>query len=161
MPQVKPIPEGSHTLTPHITVKNADKAIDFYQKALGAKVIHVMRGPGGKVMHASLRIGDSTLMLNDESPEFGAYAPDRAVGFAIHAYVENVDDVFQKAINAGATQAMPLMDQFWGDRYGQVIDPFGFRWSLATHIKDMSPEEMEAAGKTAMEQMAGKMQKTA
>jgi PhnB protein len=161
MAQVKAVPEGTHTLTPHITVKNADKAIEFYQKALGAQVILIMRGPNGRVMHAGLRIGDSMLMLNDEAPEFGAHAPDRVVGFTIHAYVENVDDVFKRALDAGATQAMPLADQFWGDRYGQVIDPFGFRWALATHIKDMTPEQMEAAGKTAMAEMASHMQKTA
>jgi PhnB protein len=159
MATVKAIPEGSHTLTPHITVKNADKAIEFYQNALGAETLHVMRMPDGKVMHASLRIGDSILMLNDACPEFGVTAPDKAVGFVIHAYVDNVDDVFKKAITAGATEFMPVTDQFWGDRYGQVVDPFGFRWSLATHVKDMSPEEVQAAGKAAMEQM--KMQKTA
>jgi uncharacterized glyoxalase superfamily protein PhnB len=161
MAQVKAIPEGSHTLTPHITVKNADKAIEFYQKTLGAQVKHIMRTPDGKVLHASLRIGDSDLMLNDEVPGMGIFAPDRAVGFVLHAYVENVDDVFRKIVSAGATETMPLMDQFWGDRYGQVVDPFGFRWSLATHIKDLSPAEIEAAGKKAMAEMADKMQKTA
>jgi PhnB protein len=155
--QVKAVPDGFHTLTPHLTVKNADKALDFYQKALGAKVLHVSRMPDGKVMHATIQIGDSMLMLNDEFPEHGSFAPEQAVGFALHVYVDNVDDLFKQALAAGATQKMPLMDQFWGDRYGQVQDPFGFRWSLGQHIKDMSPEQMDAAGKEAMKQMAQKM----
>jgi len=155
--QVKAIPEGSHTLTPHITVKNADKAIEFYEKALGAQTLHVMRTPDGKVMHAAVRIGDSILMLNDECPEMGVLAPQQTQGFTIHVYIENVDDVFKKALAAGATEKMPLMDQFWGDRYGQILDPFGFRWSLATHIKDMTPEEMKAAGEEAMRKMAEQM----
>lgn len=154
--QVKPIPDGFHTLTPHLTVKNADKALEFYQKALGGQVLHVMRMPDGKVMHAAIKIGDSILMLNDEFPSMGSHAPDQAMGFAIHVYVDNVDNVFKQAVAAGATETMPLADQFWGDRYGQVRDPFGFRWSLATHIKDMSPEEMKAAQDDMMKQMPQK-----
>jgi PhnB protein len=156
MANVKAVPDGFHTLTPHLTVKNADKALDFYQKALGAQVLHVSRMPDGKVMHATIRIGDSMLMLNDEFPG-GALAPDRPAGFALHVYVDNVDDLFKKALAAGATQKMPLMDQFWGDRYGQVQDPFGFLWSLGQHIKDVAPEELEAAGAEAMKQMAQHM----
>jgi uncharacterized glyoxalase superfamily protein PhnB len=157
MPQVDPIPTGFNTLTPHITVKKGDAAIDFYKKALGAEVLHIMRTPDGKVGHAALRIGDSVLMLNEECPEWGVIAPDRAVGFTIHVYVEDVDNVFQQAVKAGATETMPVMDQFWGDRYGKVLDPFGFSWSLATHIKDMTPEEMDAAQTEAMKAMAEKM----
>jgi PhnB protein len=157
MAQVKAVPDGFHTLTPHLTVKNADQALDFYQKALGAQVLHVSRMSDGKVMHATIRIGDSMLMLNDEFPGMLSVAPDRGAGFALHVYVDNVDDLFKKALAAGATQKMPLMDQFWGDRYGQVQDPFGFVWSLGQHIKDVSPEELEAAGKEAMKQMAQHM----
>ena len=141
----------------HLTVSNADKAMEFYTKALGGEVLHISRMADGKVMHASVRVGDSILMLNDACPEFGANAPEKPVGFALHVYVDNVDKVFANALAAGATQTMPLMDQFWGDRYGQVVDPFGFRWSLATHIKDMSPEETEAAGKKAMDEMMAQM----
>ena len=157
MANVKAVPDGFHTLTPHLTVKNADKALDFYQKALGAQVLHVSRMPDGKVMHATIRIGDSMLMLNDEFPGMGSVSPDRGAGFALHVYVDNVDDLFKKALASGATQKMPLMDQFWGDLYGQVLDPFGFLWSLGQHIKDVSPEELEAAGAEAMKQMAQHM----
>ena len=153
MPQVNPIPAGYNTLTPHITVKKGDAAIDFYKKALGAEVLNIMRMPDGKVGHASLRIGNSVLMLNEECPEYGVIAPDRAVGFTIHVYLDDVDHAFQEALSAGATQTMPVMDQFWGDRYGQFVDPSGFRWSLATHTKDMTVEEMEAAQKEAFASM--------
>jgi PhnB protein len=147
MASVKPIPEGFHTLTPHITVRDAKAAIDFYQKALNAQVLHVSYTPDGKVLHASLKIGDSMLMLNDEFPEWGgALAPRGEVpGFAIHIYVDDVDKLFAQAVTAGGVVKMPLMDQFWGDRYGHVLDPFGFKWSLATHVRDVSPEEMERA----------------
>jgi PhnB protein len=147
MASVKPIPEGFHTLTPHLTVRDAKAAIDFYQKALSAQVLQVSHTPNGKVMHASLRIGDSVLMLNDEFPEWGgALAPrGETPGFAIHIYVDNVDKLFAQAVAAGAVVKMPLMDQFWGDRYGHILDPFGFRWSLGTHVRDVSPEEMERA----------------
>ena len=147
MASVRPIPEGFHTLTPHITVRDAKAAIDFYQKALGAQALHVSHTPDGKVLHASLKIGDSILMLNDEFPEWGgALAPRGEVpGFAIHIYVDNVDKLFAQAVSAGAVVKMPLMDQFWGDRYGHILDPFGFKWALGQHVRDVSPEEMERA----------------
>lgn len=156
MASVKPIPEGFHTLTPHITVRDAKAAIDFYQKALNAQVLHVSHTPSGKVLHASLQIGDSILMLNDEFPEWGgALAPrGEAPGFAIHVYVEDVNKLFPQAVAAGAVIKMPLMDQFWGDRYGHIVDPFGFKWALATHVRDVTPEEMERA----QEEMAQHMQ---
>lgn len=157
MAQVKAVPDGYHTLTPHLTVLNADKAMEFYTKGLGAEVLHVHRMPDGKVMHAAIKIGDSIIMLNDFCPQFGGKAPEKSDNLTLHVYVDDVDKVYQSALEAGATQAMPLMDQFWGDRYGQVIDPLGFRWSLATHIKDMSPEELEAAGKKAMQEMSAQM----
>ncbi len=147
MPEVKAVPPGFHTLTPHLTVRDADKALEFYKNALGAEVLHVARMPNGKVMHAALQIGDSMLMLNDEAPEFGALSPlsTGGTGVTIHIYTDNVDAAFNRAVSAGAEVKMPLMDQFWGDRYGIVADPFGHKWSLAAHVKDMSPEEMQRA----------------
>jgi PhnB protein len=156
--KVKPIPEGFHTLTPHITVRDAAGAIEFYKKALNAQVLHVSHTPNGKVMHASLKIGDSIVMLNDEFPEWGgALAPrGEATGFAINVYVEDVDRLFAQAVGAGAVVKMPLMDQFWGDRYGHVLDPYGFRWALATHVRDVSPQELEKAQADMMKQMQQK-----
>ena len=155
MPEVQPIPPGFHTLTPHLTVRDADKALDFYKNALGAEVLNVARTPDGRVMHAMLRIGDSPLMLNDEFPEMGGLSPlsTGGSGVTIHIYTENVDQAFDRAVSAGAKVRMPLMDQFWGDRYGILTDPFGHSWSLATHIKDMSPEEMQQAQEEAMAKM--------
>jgi PhnB protein len=160
---VKPVPEGFHTITPHLTLRDAKKAIEFYKKAFGAIEQGVMTTPDGKVMHAQLRIGDSPIMLNDESPEWGNLSPlsTSGAGFTIHLYVEKVDDVFNQAVKAGASASMPVMDMFWGDRYGQLKDPYGYTWSVATHIADLSPQEMEKAGKEAMAAMAQKQKKTA
>ena len=143
--QVKAVPPGFHTLTPHLTARNAEQALEFYKNAFGAEVLHVAHMPDGKVMHASLRIGDSMLMLNDEFPDHGALSPLSTGGSAvtIHIYTDNVDAAFNRAVSAGAQVKMPLADQFWGDRYGVVADPFGHKWSLGAHIKDMSPEEMQ------------------
>jgi len=153
--RVKAVPPGFHSLTPHLTVRDADKALEFYKNALGAEILNVARMPDGKVLHASLRIGDSMLMLNDEFPEMGGLSPlsTGGAGVTIHIYTENVDQVFNRAVSAGAKVKMPLMDQFWGDRYGLVTDPFGHSWSLATHIKDMSPEEMQQAQEKTMAKM--------
>ena len=153
--QVKAVPAGFHTLTPHLTVRDADKALEFYKNGLGAEVLHVARMPNGKVMHAGLRIGDSMLMLNEESPEYGALSPlsTGGTGVTIHIYTEDVDAAFNRAVSAGAQVKMPLMDQFWGDRYGMVADPFGHTWSIATHTKDMSPEDMQRAQDEAMAKM--------
>jgi uncharacterized glyoxalase superfamily protein PhnB len=160
--KVRPIPEGFHTLTPHLVVKGADQAIDFYQKALGAQLLGKHAGPGGKIIHALLQIGDSKLMLADEFPEFGSFGPQNGgSATSVHIYVENVDDAWKRAVDAGAKVKMPLMDQFWGDRYGQITDPFGHSWSLGTHVKDMSPAEMERAQEEAFGKAAEKMQKTA
>jgi PhnB protein len=152
---VKAVPTGFHTLTPHLTVRNADKALEFYKNALSAEVLNVARMPDGKIMHAALRIGDSMLMLNEEMPEYGGLSPLslNGTGVTIHIYTENVDDAFNRAVSAGAQVKMPLMNQFWGDRYGMVQDPFGHKWSLATHVKDMSPEEMQRAQDEAMANM--------
>jgi uncharacterized glyoxalase superfamily protein PhnB len=155
---VKPIPDGYHSITAHLTVRDAKGALEFYKKALGAQVLNVATMPDGKVMHAAMKIGDSIVMLNDEFPEMGGSPAPRgeASGITLHVYVDNVDNLFKQATGAGATVKMPLMDQFWGDRYGIVMDPYGFKWSMATHIKDLSPEEMKRAMDDAMKQMPQK-----
>lgn len=159
MSSVKPVPEGYHTITPHLIVKNAKTAIDFYQKAFGAQLVgDIAYDPSGRVMHAALKIGDSIFMLNDEFPEAGVHAPpSQGSGVAIHLYLDNVDDTFAQATQAGAQVNMPVMDMFWGDRYGVLNDPYGHRWSLATHTKDMTADEM----KEAMQQAMRAMKKTA
>ena len=156
MSKVNAVPEAFHTLTPHLTVRNAKEALEFYKKAFGAEIGQVAYMPDGKVMHASLKIGDSQLMLNDEMPEFGALSPLSMGGnspVTIHIYAENVDEAFNRAVAAGAKVQMPLMDQFWGDRYGLVTDPYGHKWSLAAHVRDLSPEEIEQGMKEAMAKM--------
>ncbi|MDB5959206.1 MAG: putative enzyme related to lactoylglutathione lyase [Massilia sp.] len=154
---VQAIPAGMHSLTPHLICTGAAEAIAFYQKAFDAVELGRMPGPGGKLMHAMLRIGDSPLMLVDEFPEWGSKSPATLGGTPVtmHLYVADADAAFQQAVDAGATVRMPLADMFWGDRYGVVIDPFGHQWSIATHIKDMSPEQMAAAGKAAMSSLEG------
>jgi uncharacterized glyoxalase superfamily protein PhnB len=149
------VPKGFHTLTPHLIVRNAAQALEFYKKALGAEVLNVAHMPDGKIMHASLRIGDSMLMLNDEMPEYGALSPLSRDGTSvtIHVYTENPDSLFDSAVSAGAKVKMPMMDMFWGDRYGVVIDPYGHSWSIAARVKDMSPEEMQRAQDEAMAKM--------
>jgi PhnB protein len=153
--KVQAVPAGFHTLTPHLTVRNADKALEFYKNALGAEVLGAARMPDGRIMHAALRVGDSMLMLNEEMPEYGGLSPQslNGTGVTIHVYTDNVDEAFNRAVSAGAQVKMPLMDQFWGDRYGLVQDPFGHKWSLATHVKDLSPEEMQRAQDEAMAKM--------
>jgi uncharacterized glyoxalase superfamily protein PhnB len=143
--KVIPIPPGFHTLTPHLTVRNASEALEFYKNAFGAEVLHVANMPDGRVMHASVRMGDSILMLNDEMPEHGALSPlsSGGSGVTLHIYTQNVDDAFARAVAAGATVKMPVADQFWGDRYGVVADPYGFQWSLATRVKELSPDEVQ------------------
>jgi len=149
---VKAIPEGMHTITPHLICAGAADAIAFYKKAFGAIEQTRMPGPGGTVMHASLRIGDSTLMLADEFPQSGGYGPLALKGtpVVIHLYVPNADEFFAQAVAAGATVRMPLADMFWGDRYGQVQDPFGHMWSIATHQHDYTPEQMQEGMKKMM-----------
>jgi uncharacterized glyoxalase superfamily protein PhnB len=144
---VKPIPEGMHSITPHLVCAGAAEAIDFYVKAFNAVEMVRLPGPGGKLMHASLKVGDSTLMLVDEMPDCGAVGPKALKGspVTIHLYVEDVDATFAQAVAAGAKVTMPVADMFWGDRYGQVEDPFGHRWSVATHTRDVTPAEMQEA----------------
>ena len=144
---VKPIPDGMHSLTPHLICADAAGAIDFYRRAFGAVETMRLPAPGGKLMHAAVRIGDSTLMLVDEMPEWGALGPKALKGspVTIHLSVENVDAVVAQAVAAGAKVTMPVADMFWGDRYGQLEDPYGHRWSVATHIRDLSPDEIQQA----------------
>lgn len=150
--QENAVPHGFNTLTPHIVVRGAANAIEFYKNAFGAEEIARMPGPDGKLMHAEMRIGNSMLMLADEFPEYGAKGPETVGGspVTLSLYVEDADATFNRAVEAGATVRMPLADQFWGDRYGQVVDPFGHIWAVAAHIKDLTPEEMQAAAAEAM-----------
>jgi uncharacterized glyoxalase superfamily protein PhnB len=152
---VKAIPEGYHTLTPSLTVRGAERAIEFYRQAFGAVEKSVMKGPDGKVMHAELRIGDSLFALADEIPQFGSLSPQSigGTGTGLHIYVEDVDSAFDRAIKAGATVEMPVSQMFWGDRFGKLVDPFGHKWSIATHTRDISAEEREAAQSEFMKQM--------
>jgi len=151
MAKAGPIPKGFHTITPHLVVAGAAAAIDFYKKAFGAEEVTRMPGPGGRLMHAEIRIGNSQLMLADEMPEFGNKSPKSLGGtpVTVHLYVDNVDAVYDRAVKAGAKATMPLMDAFWGDRYGQIEDPFGHKWGLATHVEDLTPEETMARAKKA------------
>jgi uncharacterized glyoxalase superfamily protein PhnB len=151
MANVKPIPDGFHTLTPHLVVKDASKAIDFYKKAFSAEELGRHQGPDGKIMHAALKIGDSMLMLNDEFPDMNCRGPLAVGGTSVtlHMYVPNVDQAFDRAVKAGAKVTMPLADQFWGDRYGIVSDPFGHQWSIATHKQDLSQDELANAARKA------------
>jgi len=154
---VKAVPEGYHTITPHLVIKGAEKAIEFYKNAFGAQVRGVHHTPDGKVMHAELKIGDSNLMLADEFPGMGDAASPQTLGgttTTLSIYTDNVDELFDRAVKAGATATMPLANQFWGDRYGHVKDPFGHSWALGQHIEDVAPEEMERRGRELFAQMS-------
>ncbi len=147
MSKVKAIPDGMHSLTPHLVCRDAAAAIDFYGRAFGAIELFRLPGPNGKLIHACVRIGDSQLFLFDEMPEHGALGPQTLQGtpVTIHLQVQDADAAFARAVQAGATVAMPLADMFWGDRYGQLTDPFGHRWSIASHLREVSRDEMVAA----------------
>ena len=150
------VPDGYHTLTPGLVVKDGASAIEFYKKAFGAEELFRMPGPGGKgILHAELRIGNSPFFLNDEFPEIGCLSPETLKGTtqSIYMYVQDVDALFNRAVAAGARVVMPLSDMFWGDRFGKVADPFGHEWALASHIEDLTPEEMEKRTKAAMDRM--------
>jgi PhnB protein len=150
--QIKAIPDGLHTITPHLVVKGASQAIDFYKKAFGAREVVRMHSPDGDtIIHAQLRIGDSPLFLVEEMPEMGARGPQLGGGspVTIHLYVEDVDAAFNAALTAGAKQIMPPADMFWGDRWGKLVDPFGHEWSLATHKEDLTPEEVTTRARSA------------
>ena len=146
MSTVNPIPDGFHSVTPHLIIKNAAKAIDFYTKAFGATEICRMPGPDGKsIMHAEIKIGNSIIMIAEENPEWQCKGPTMLGGtpVTIHLYVNDADKAFKTAVDAGAEATMPVDTMFWGDRYGKVTDPFGHSWSIATHVEDVSPEDME------------------
>ena len=142
---VRPIPGGYHTITPYLSIDGAARAIEFYKKAFGAEELFRMAQPDGRVGHAELQIGDSRLMLADEYPEMNFRGPSSigATPVMLHLYVEDVDAAFARAVAAGAKVTRPLRDEFYGDRTGSVEDPFGHRWSLATHVRDVSEEEMQ------------------
>lgn len=139
---VNPIPEGFHAVTPHLIIKNASEAIDFYKRAFGAEELVRMPGPDGKLMHAEIRIGGSPLMIADENPAWGCFGPTGSSPVTIHLYVRDTDAVVASAEKAGATVLMPAQDMFWGDRFAKIQDPFGHQWSIGTHKEDVSPEEM-------------------
>ena len=144
----KPIPDGCHTITPHLVIKGAADAIEFYKQALGAEEVYNMPFPGPdgqtRIGHAELRIGDSLIFLADEFPDHGVTGPtDGKSPVTIHLYVPDVDAVYNRAIEAGATLTMPPTDMFWGDRYGKFVDPFGHHWAVATHTEDVTPEQMQ------------------
>jgi PhnB protein len=153
--KIQAIPKGYHTVTPSLTVAGAARAIDFYKKAFGAEEIMRFPGPDGKLMHAEIRIGDSVVMLGDEMPDHGAKGPKSiggtSVGFFI--YGENVDAAWKRAVDAGGKEVMPLADQFWGDRAGCIEDPFGHRWWLGQHVKDLTPDEIRKNAEAFFSQM--------
>lgn len=158
--QVKAVPEGTHTVTAHLVVRGGDQAIEFYKKAFSAQQVGgIHRTPDGRVMHAELKIGDSRIMLADEFPGMGTSQSPQALGgttVVLNIYVDNVDRLFDQAVGAGAKVTMPLANQFWGDRYGQVSDPFGHQWALGQHVEDVAPEEMEKRAQEMFAQMAKK-----
>ncbi|MCM3871515.1 MAG: VOC family protein [Pyrinomonadaceae bacterium] len=145
MANVKPIPDGYHSVTPYLIIKGAADAIEFYKKAFGAAELFRMPAPGGKVGHAEIKIGDSPIMLADESPEMGYVGPATLGGspVSIMIYVDDVDTIYNQAIAAGGQELKPLQDQFYGDRSGTLKDPFGHTWHVATHKEDVTPEEMD------------------
>jgi len=155
--KVKAVPAAMHTITPHLVVRDATKAIEFYRRAFSAEVKGVHHMPDGKVMHAELKIGDSTVMLADEFPGMGSCTSPQTLGgttISLYLYWENVDELFKQAVAAGATVLMPLTNEFWGDRYGQVKDPFGHTWALGQHVEDVPPEEVERRGRERFARMA-------
>jgi PhnB protein len=153
----KPIPEGYHTVTPYLAVEDAARAIDYYTKAFGAKERGRMDAPDGKIAHAELEIGDSLVMLSDPFPQASTRPPKELGGTSVSVflYVEDVDAVVKKAVDSGATITMEVADQFWGDRFGSITDPFGHSWSIATHVEDVPPEEMAERARKAMAAMGG------
>jgi PhnB protein len=153
---VKPVPEGYHTLTTYLTVDRGTEAIEFYKKAFGAEERFRMDGPNGTIGHAELAIGDSILMLADDSPQSSTKSPKELGGSSagVFMYVEDVDAVVKRAVDAGASLTMEVADMFWGDRFGTVTDPFGHVWSIATHVEDVPPEEMGERAKQAMAAMS-------
>lgn len=142
--KVKPVPDGYHTATPYLIVKGAAKAIEFYKQAFGATELERMEMPDGKIAHAEIKIGDSIIMLGDEAPQHGTRSPQALGGSpcGLYLYVEDVDKTFNQAVTAGATVTMPVKDQFYGDRNGNLVDPFGHTWYVATRKEDLSMDEI-------------------
>ncbi len=160
MAQVKPIPDGYHAVTPQLVFHDAAKAIEWYQKAFGAKETSRMLGPGGKIWHAEMQIGDSKFFLNDAMPGMPSQIPsqDRPSPTSIMLYVPNVDEIHGKAVGAGGKEFMGgVQDMFWGDRAGTVIDPFGYAWFIATHVRDMTAEEAKRAREEAVRKAEAQM----
>jgi PhnB protein len=158
---VSPVPPGQHTVTPHLVFRGAAKAVEFYKKAFGMTEVMTMHGPDGKsVAHAEMKLGDSHIYLADEWPNGDVSAPEKFSGttVAIHLYVPDCDGFFNKAVAAGCKVIMPPMDMFWGDRFAKVVDPFGHSWSIATHVEDLTPDEMAKRGAVAMKEMMAKKQ---
>ena len=153
---VKPIPEGYHAITPYLAVDDAAEAIEYYKKAFGAKERVRMEAPDGKIGHAELEIGDSLVMLSDPFPQASTRPPKELGGTSVNVfmYATDVDAVVKQAVDAGATVTMEVADQFWGDRLGTVTDPFGHTWSIATHVEDLTPEEIAERGTAAMAAMS-------
>ena len=152
---VRPIPEGYHTITPQLTCRGAARAIDFYKSVFGAQEIMRMDGPGGKVMHAELKIGDSRFMLNDEMPGMSvAPNPSPMQPSSLFVYTEDVDTLYTRALKAGSREDMKPSNMFWGDRFGKFTDPFGHQWGVATHVEDVSPDEMKRRAEEMTKQMA-------
>lgn len=157
MARASPIPSGMHTITPNLVVRDCAKAIEFYKEAFGAQELLRMPAPDGQhIWHAELKIGDSVLYLNDEMPRSPTRAPSphAPATASIQLYVVDADAVYQRALDAGATMAMPIGDMFWGDRAGMVVDPFGYPWFISTHVKDMTLEEIRRAGEEAARRAA-------
>ena len=154
--QVKAIPDGYHTVTPSFTFKDSQKAIEFYEKAFGAKVVDLFPNPSGRgIMHATIQIGTSILMMGDEMP--GQCSSAETLGgspVSLYVYVPNVDAAFQQAVTAGGVVTMPVAEMFWGDRAGQIKDPFGYAWMIATHTRDLTPEQVRKGAEAFFAQMA-------
>ena len=154
MAQTKPVPDGYTTVTPSLVHKDCAKAIDFYVKAFGAKEVMRMPGPDGKIMHAEIRIGNANVMMNDEI--MGSRSAETLGGCPVsfYLYVDDADSAQKKAVAAGCKEEFPVTEMFWGDRMGSVADPFGYRWSFSTHVKDLTPEQMRKGQEEWMKQMA-------
>ncbi len=155
--QVQPIPEGFHSVTAGLCVRGAAQAIAFYKRAFGATELMRMPAPDGSIMHAEIKIGDSVIFLSDEKPEMGRSSPQTlgSPSGALYIYVPDVAATFKRAVAAGAKERMPVTNMFWGDRFGEVADPFGHHWGLATHVEDVTPKEMNRRAQEWMAQMAG------
>lgn len=161
--QAKPIPQGYHTVTPYLTLNDAARALEFYKRAFGAREMMRMEGPGGKIGHAEIKIGDSMIMLADEMPGTSSRSPQSLGGCTggVFLYVEDADGLFNQAVSAGAQVEAPLSDMFWGDRYGRLRDPFGHSWSVATHKEDVAPVEMSKRMQEAVSKVAQQQTKSA